>query len=172
MKFVTLNYPQLEINSKLREKIKWTFPWVKNNSKVVLDGPTSRFVYTIYDPENELQDLFDEVSTLITEEDDLRDLMWDTVVSVIDEDGLDHEEPLGVLRPYWHSNPGIRNEWQWECQHCGYRSANRDEREVWDYMSLGAKEGQCFSCRRHDPDHINEFCQEECCELNFTIGNF
>ena len=27
--------------------------------------------------------------------------MWDTVVSVIDDDGVDHEEPLGVLRPYW-----------------------------------------------------------------------
>ena len=62
VKFVTLNYPRLEINSKLREKIKWTFPWVKHNSKVVLDGPTSRFVYRIYDPENELQDLFDEVA--------------------------------------------------------------------------------------------------------------
>jgi len=165
VKFVTLNYPQLEINSKLREKIKWTFPWVKHNSKVVLDGPTSRFVYRIYDPENELQDLFDEAATLITEEDDFFDLMWDTVVSVIDDDdGIDHEEPLGVLSPYWNSNPQIGREWQWECQRCGYRSKNRDEREVWDYMSSGAKEGQCFSCGQHDPDHINEFCQEECCE--------
>ena len=118
-----------------------------------------------------MQDRFDEVATLITEEDlaevdniNLRYLMWDTVVSVIDDDGLDHEEPLGVLSPYWNSNPSVGSEWQWECQRCGYRSANRDEREVWDYMSLGAKEGQCFSCGQHDPDHINEFCQQECCE--------
>ena len=64
MKFVTLNYPQLEINSKLREKIKWTFPWVKHNSKVVLDGPTSRFVYRIYDPENELQEVKNKLGAL------------------------------------------------------------------------------------------------------------
>ena len=161
MKFVTLNYPRLKINSKLREKIKWTFPWVKHDSKVTIKFISP--IYKIYDPENELQDLFDEVATLITEEDDLRDFLWDTVVSVIDEDGLDREKPLGVLSPYWNSNPAFENEWQWECHHCSYRSKNRDEREVWDYMSSGAKEGQCFSCGQHDPDHINEFCQQDCC---------
>ena len=168
MKFVTLNYPRLEINSKLREKIKWTFPWVKHDNKVIFNPIISYTPLKIYDPENELPALFDEVATLITEEDDLRDFLWDTVVSVIGEDGLDREVPLGVLSPYWNSNPQIGSEWQWECQRCGYRSKNRDEREVWDYMSSGAKEGQCFSCGKHDPDHINEFCQQEllfpCCE--------
>ena len=66
-----------------------------------LSSPDVDKVYRIYDPENEFQELFDEVSTSITYRDDIRALFDDTVVSIIDEDtGIDREEALGNLRPY------------------------------------------------------------------------
>jgi hypothetical protein len=165
MKIRSLNYPRV-INKnveKMRDKIKWTFPWVKHGHQVTNGWPQYNWVCTIYDPENKLQEYFEESADYLEEETDLRELFDDTVISIIDNAGIDQEQYLGNLRPYWNSNPQIAREWQWECQHCGYRSANRDEMEVWDYMSSGAEEGLCFSCRRHDPDDVNEFCGQRCC---------
>lgn len=108
VKFVTLNYPRqkTEPNRKIRELIDAYFGWVEHDARVVT-GIWNRYtntqspVYRIYDPENELQELFDEVSTWVSEQEDIRALFDDTVVSVIDEDtGIDREEALGNLRPY------------------------------------------------------------------------
>ena len=167
MKFVTLNYPRrkTEPNRKMRDKLKWTFPWVKHGQQVNLGSRENSIgsAYRIYDLEDTLQELFEQSADYLDEETDLRDFFFNTVVSIIDTAGRDQEQFLGNLRPYWNSNPQIAREWQWECQHCGYRSDNRDEREVWDYMSSGAEEGRCFSCRRHDPDDVNNFCELGCC---------
>ena len=106
MKFVTLNYPRqkTEPNRKIRELIDAYFGWVEHDARVVTGMGTFfplQTVYRIYDPENELQELFDEVSTWVSEQEDIRALFDDTVVSVIDEDtGIDREEALGNLRPY------------------------------------------------------------------------
>lgn len=105
VKFVTLNYPRFktEINPKMRKRIDAYFEWVEHDTRVLIDYKPwgVELGYKIYDPEHELQDLFDEVSTMITDEDDIRALLWDTVVTVIDENtGIDSEEPLGTLRPY------------------------------------------------------------------------
>lgn len=111
VKFVTLNYPRqkTEPNRKMRELIDAYFGWVEHDARVVtgvwghhwLSSPDVDKVYRIYDPENEFQELFDEVSTSITYRDDIRALFDDTVVSIIDEDtGIDREEALGNLRPY------------------------------------------------------------------------
>ena len=75
VKFVTLNYPRqkIEPNRKMRELIDAYFGWVEHDARVVLDkghhwlsSPDVDKVYRIYDPENEFQELFDEVSTSIT----------------------------------------------------------------------------------------------------------
>ena len=108
VKFVTLNYPRqkTEPNRKMRELIDAYFGWVEHDARVVT-GIWNTYtniqtpVYRIYDPKNEFQELFDEVSTSITYRDDIRALFDDTVVSIIDEDtGIDREEALGNLRPY------------------------------------------------------------------------
>ena len=108
VKFVTLNYPRkkTEPNRKMRELIEAYFGWVEHDARVVtgiwnIYTNTQTPVYRIYDPENELQELFDEWSTSITYRDDIRALFDDVVVTIIDEDtGIDREEALGNLRPY------------------------------------------------------------------------
>tara|TARA_B100001287_G_scaffold272544_1_gene274410 strand:+ start:6380 stop:6754 length:375 start_codon:yes stop_codon:yes gene_type:complete len=108
VKFVTLNYPRqkTEPNRKMRELIDAYFGWVEHDARVVtgiwnIYTNTQTPVYRIYDPENELQELFDEWSTSITYRDDIRALFDDVVVTIIDEDtGIDREEALGNLRPY------------------------------------------------------------------------
>tara|TARA_A100001201_G_scaffold102773_2_gene88179 strand:+ start:8239 stop:8625 length:387 start_codon:yes stop_codon:yes gene_type:complete len=108
VKYVTLNYPRqkTEPNRKMREVIDGYFGWVEHDARVVTgiwSDWTQTPVYRIYDPQNELQELFDDVSTLISKQDDVKALLDDTVVSIIDVDtGIDREEFLGNLRPYSH----------------------------------------------------------------------
>jgi len=118
VKFVTLNYPRqkTEPNRKMQEIIDTYFGWVEHDARVVIGvwnywyfpDETAPPVYRIYDPENELQELFDEASTWmarfeVSERDNIRALFDDMVVTIIDEDtGIDREEFLGNLRPYSH----------------------------------------------------------------------
>ena len=121
MKFVTLTYPRqkTEPNRKMRELIDAYFGWVEHDARVVTSvwghhwhsSPDVDKVYRIYDPENEFQELFDEVSTSITYRDDIRALFDDTVVSIIDEDtGIDREDALGNLRPYSHRSEPMQGD--------------------------------------------------------------
>ena len=73
-------------------------------------------VYRIYDPENELQELFDEASTWmarfeVSESDNIRALFDDMVVTIIDEDtGMDFRGSLGNLRPYSHRSEPMQGD--------------------------------------------------------------
>lgn len=158
----TLNYPKKlpKSNWLMQEKLKWTFPWVKHGQKVKVIG-RGYSGEKIYDPSNRLQKYFDEVSDVVDDDDDLLDLFSDTIISIIDMRGIDQEVYLSMIKPYWNSNPQIGREWQWECEHCEYRSTNRDEREVWNYMGSGTNEGRCFSCGLHHPDDIENERFEE-----------
>ena len=116
--FVTLNYPRqkTEPNRKMRELIDAYFGWVEHDARVVtgiwsIYTNTQTPVYRIYDPENEFQELFDEMSTSITYRDDIRALFDDIVVTIIDEDtGIDREEALGNLRPYSHRSEPMQGD--------------------------------------------------------------
>ena len=116
MKFVTLNYPRqkTEPNRKMRELIDAYFGWVEHDARVVKGVwgyGVEEEVYRIYDPENELQELFHEMSTIITYREDIRALFDDTVVTIIDEDtGIDREEALGNLRPYSHRSEPMQGD--------------------------------------------------------------
>ena len=123
MKIRSLNYPRVPrvINKnveKMRDKLKWTFPWVKHGQQVILGSRENSIgsAYRIYDPEDTLQELFEQSADYLDEETDLRDFFFNTVVSIINNEGRDQEQFLGNLRPYWRSNHQIGSEWQWECQ--------------------------------------------------------
>ena len=113
MKFVTLNYPRrkTEPNRKMRDKLKWTFPWVKHGQQVILGSRENSIgsAYRIYDPEDTLQEEFEQSADYLEEETDLRDFFFNTVVSIIDTAGRDQEQFLGNLRPYWRSNHQIQS---------------------------------------------------------------
>ncbi len=91
------------------------FGWVEHDARVVKGVwgyGVEEEVYRIYDPENELQELFDECGLLFTiYRDDIRALFDDTVVTIIDEDtGIDREEVLGNLRPYSHRSEPMQGD--------------------------------------------------------------
>jgi hypothetical protein len=121
VKFVTLNYPRRKSkpNRKMRKSIDVYFGWVEHDARVVKGVwgyGVEEEVYRIYDPENELQELFDEASTWmarfeVSERDNIRALFDDTVVTIIDEDtGIDREEALGNLRPYSHRSEPMQGD--------------------------------------------------------------
>ena len=121
VKFVTLNYPRRKSkpNRKMRKSIEVYFGWVEHDARVVKGVwgyGVEEEVYRIYDPENELQELFDEASTWmarfeVSERDNIRALFDDTVVTIIDEDtGIDREEALGNLRPYSHRSEPMQGD--------------------------------------------------------------
>ena len=110
VKFVTLNYPRkkTEPNRKMRELIDAYFGWVEHEARVVTG---QGFVYRIDDLENELQELFDEVTIVAGFLGNIRELFDDMVVTIIDEDtGIDREEVLGNLRPYSHRSEPMQGD--------------------------------------------------------------
>lgn len=103
----------------MRKSIDVYFGWVEHDARVVKGVwgyGVEEEVYRIYDPENELQELFDEASTWmarfeVSERDNIRALFDDTVVTIIDEDtGIDREEALGNLRPYSHRSEPMQGD--------------------------------------------------------------